>query len=170
MHLFSCIFLSSLTEYISAAQQSRILSPRASTQHSCEGDEEKEQDETFPHHPEEKYRTSHPQPPANGAETAAPSHHRKPESGQPKVTLCIIFLLLPEKKVNLNQKSRKLRSLTWNTRKGQISPNFLKSLTPALSKTVSHLLRERYSMVLAASFNFQIASENKNPQRAWCYA
>lgn len=169
MHLFSCIFLSSLTEYISAAQQSRILSPRASTQHSC--DEEKEQDETFPHHPgEEKYRTSHPQPPANGAETAAPSHHRKLESGQPKVTLCIIFLLLPEKKVNLNQKSRKLRSLTWNTRKGQISPNFLKSLTPALSKTVSHLLRERYSMVLAASFNFQIASENKNPQRAWCYA
>lgn len=166
MHLFSCIFLSSLTEYISAAQQSRILSPRASTQHSCEGDEEKEQDETFPHHPEEKYRTSHPQPPANGAEAAAPSHHRKPESGQPKVTLCIIFLLLPEKKVNLNQKSRKLRSLTWNTRKGQISPNFLKSLTPALSKTVSHLLRERYSMVLAASFNFQIASENKNPQRA----
>lgn len=170
MHLFSCIFLSSLTEYISAAQQSRILSPRASTQHSCEGDEEKEQDETFPHHPEEKYRTSHPQPPANGAETVAPSHHRKLESGQPKVTLCIIFLLLPEKKVNLNQKSRKLRSLTWNTRKGQISPNFLKSLTPALSKTVSHLLRERYSMVLAASFNFQIASENKNPQRAWCYA
>lgn len=166
MHLFSCIFLSSLTEYISAAQQSRILSPRASTQHSCEGDEEKEQDETFPHHPEEKYRTSHPQPPANGAETVAPSHHRKLESGQPKVTLCIIFLLLPEKKVNLNQKSRKLRSLTWNTRKGQISPNFLKSLTPALSKTVSHLLRERYSMVLAASFNFQIASENKNPQRA----
>lgn len=167
MHLFSCIFLSSLTEYISTAQQSRILSPRASTQHSCEGDEEKEQDETFPHHPgEEKYRTSHPRPPANGAEAAAPSHHRKLESGQPKVTLCIIFLLLPEKKVNLNQKSRKLRSLTWNTRKGQISPNFLKSLTPALSKTVSHLLRERYSMVLAASFNFQIASENKNPQRA----
>lgn len=165
MHLFSCIFLSSLTEYISTAQQSRILSPRASTQQSC--DEEKEQDETFPHHPgEEKYRTSHPQPPANGAETAAPSHHHKLESGQPKVTLCIIFLLLPEKKVNLNQKSRKLRSLTWNTRKGQISPNFLKSLTPALSKTVSHLLRERYSMVLAASFNFQIASENKNPQRA----
>lgn len=165
MHLFSCIFLSSLTEYISTAQQSRILSPRASTQQSC--DEEKEQDETFPHHPgEEKYRTSHPQPPANGAETAAPSHHHKLESGQPKVTLCIIFLLLPEKKVNLNQKSRKLRSLTWNTRKGQISPNFLKSLTPALSKTVSHLVRERYSMVLAASFNFQIASENKNPQRA----
>lgn len=166
MHVLSYIVLRSLTKYVSIARQSRTPSPGADAKRNCEGDQEKEQEEAFPHHPGENCRTSHPQPPAGVAETVAPPHHLESESGQPKVVLCVILLLLPEKKVNLNQKGRKLRSLTRNARKGQISPNFLKSLTLVLSKTVSHLLRERYSMVLAASFNFQIASENKNPQRA----
>jgi len=69
-------------------------------------------------------RIYHLQPLSEATETAPPPHQYEPESSPSKEARCIIFLLLLENKMSPNEEGMKLRSLTRNAGKGQISLNF----------------------------------------------